>query len=143
MFVDPFSSGIFARLILMCYYFPVEYLLNETSIKVIVYSGVLDFLVSTAGMYSVSDNNTESVHISSLNTCIVSITLGTRQWLDNLNWSHKEIWHATHQTSLVVNAVSEGYMKRVENLMLYVIFRAGHSVIAVFCTECTAHFKNF
>ncbi|KAJ3648768.1 hypothetical protein Zmor_020545, partial [Zophobas morio] len=79
----------------------VEALLNNTDVKIIVYNGILDFLVNTAG---------------------------TIAWLDNLNWEGRERWLNTSQTPLVVDEVTEGYFKRVDNLVFYAVLRAGHSV---------------
>ncbi|CAH0551590.1 unnamed protein product [Brassicogethes aeneus] len=80
----------------------IEVLLNNTDIKIIVYNGVLDFLVNTAG---------------------------TRLWMNNLKWKHKDEWRELRQTPFEVEQdVAEGYYKKYGNLILYVIFRAGHSV---------------
>ncbi|KAJ8942062.1 hypothetical protein NQ314_010170 [Rhamnusium bicolor] len=79
----------------------VEFLLNNTGIKVIVYNGALDFLVNTAG---------------------------TRLWMEHLKWKSKDKWKESAQEPFSVNSFTEGYVKKADNLLLYVVFRAGHSV---------------
>ncbi|XP_019880255.1 retinoid-inducible serine carboxypeptidase [Aethina tumida] len=80
----------------------IEVLLNNTDIKIIVYNGVLDFLVNTAG---------------------------TRLWMNNLKWKFKDEWREVRQSPFEVEQdIVEGYYKKYGNLILYVVFRAGHSV---------------
>ncbi|GJQ78402.1 hypothetical protein Trydic_g22227 [Trypoxylus dichotomus] len=79
----------------------IEYLLNNTNIKIIVYNGIFDFIV---------------------NTC------GTRSWLDKLNWIGAPLWDDTPQEALEINMINEGYVTRAGNLIFYVVLRAGHSV---------------
>ncbi|KAJ8924038.1 hypothetical protein NQ315_006815, partial [Exocentrus adspersus] len=79
----------------------VEFLLNNTDIKIIVYNGLLDFLVNTAG---------------------------TRLWMENLRWKSRDKWKEASQQYFSVDGYIEGYVKQADNLFLYVIFRAGHSV---------------
>nr|XP_008195883.2 PREDICTED: retinoid-inducible serine carboxypeptidase-like [Tribolium castaneum] len=81
----------------------IETILNTTDVKVLVYNGMLDFIVNTAG---------------------------TVTWLDDLNWTGKEKWSTQNETVFKINDVIEGYSKRVDNLVFYVVFRAGHSVPA-------------
>ncbi|KAJ8942997.1 hypothetical protein NQ318_008315 [Aromia moschata] len=78
-----------------------NFLLNNTNIKIIVYNGALDFLVNTAG---------------------------TRLWMEHLRWKSKDKWKEAAQEPFSVNSFIEGYVKKADNLLLYVIFRAGHSV---------------
>ncbi|KAF2881564.1 hypothetical protein ILUMI_24599 [Ignelater luminosus] len=79
----------------------IETILNETDIKIIVYNGVFDFLVNTAG---------------------------TVMWLDNLKWKGSSEWHEKAKQPLEINMVNEGYVKEVGNLVFYTVLRAGHSV---------------
>ncbi|XP_044263169.1 retinoid-inducible serine carboxypeptidase-like isoform X2 [Tribolium madens] len=81
----------------------IETILNTTDIKVLVYNGMLDFIVNTAG---------------------------TVTWLDNLMWTGKEKWSTQNETVFEMYDIIEGYSKKVDNLVFYVIFRAGHSVPA-------------
>ncbi|KAJ3637614.1 hypothetical protein MTP99_001058 [Tenebrio molitor] len=79
----------------------VETILNTTDVKIIVYNGILDFLVNTAGTIS---------------------------WLDSLKWQGRERWFNASQSALILDEVTEGYSKRVDNLVFYAVLRAGHSV---------------
>ncbi|KAJ8971223.1 hypothetical protein NQ317_008812 [Molorchus minor] len=81
--------------------FIFEFLLNNTDTKIIVYSGALDLLVNTAG---------------------------TRLWMEHLKWKAKDKWKEAAQEPFSVNSLIEGYVKKADNLILYIIFRAGHSV---------------
>ncbi|KRT84341.1 Peptidase, partial [Oryctes borbonicus] len=51
----------------------IEYLLNDTDIKIIVYNGIFDFIVNTSG---------------------------TLSWLDRLDWFGAPLWHDTPQEAL-------------------------------------------
>lgn len=79
----------------------VEAILNNTNIKVIVYNGVFDFIVNTAG---------------------------TVNWLDKLNWHGQERWQNASLEALEINMINEGYVKRVDSLVFYTVLRAGHSI---------------
>ncbi|XP_031338715.1 retinoid-inducible serine carboxypeptidase-like isoform X1 [Photinus pyralis] len=79
----------------------IEALLNETDIKIIVYNGVFDFLVNTAG---------------------------TAMWLDDLKWNRSSEWQETNKQPLEIDMVNEAYVKQVGNLVFYTVLRAGHSV---------------
>ncbi|KAF5301225.1 hypothetical protein FQA39_LY10811 [Lamprigera yunnana] len=79
----------------------IEKLLDKTDIKIIVYNGVFDFLVNTAG---------------------------TVMWLDNLKWNRSLEWQETTKRPLEIDMVNEAYVKQVGNLVFYTVLRAGHSV---------------
>lgn len=79
----------------------IENLLNNSNIKIIVYNGVFDFLVNTAG---------------------------TVMWLDNLKWNRTLEWQETNKQPLEIDMVNEAYIKQVGNLVFYTVLRAGHSV---------------
>ncbi|KAF5298772.1 hypothetical protein FQR65_LT09641 [Abscondita terminalis] len=91
----------FLLFVFLLNFFLVEKLLNNTNIKVIVYNGVFDFLVNTAG---------------------------TVMWLDNLKWSRSLEWQETNKQPLEIDMVNEAYVKEVGNLVFYTVLRAGHSV---------------
>ncbi|XP_011306584.1 retinoid-inducible serine carboxypeptidase-like isoform X2 [Fopius arisanus] len=73
-------------------------LLNQTNLKVIVYSGQLDFSVPIASMVSLFDQIFEQ----------------------DSGWSN------ANRTTLVVDNMIEGYQKHYRNFSLYWVFRAGH-----------------
>lgn len=78
----------------------VEKVLNETSVRVIVYSGNLDLICATPG---------------------------TMTWLNKLNWHGKEGFAAARRRSFGAEGYLEGYSRRFENLKMYWVLRAGHS----------------
>ncbi|XP_043474711.1 retinoid-inducible serine carboxypeptidase-like [Leptopilina heterotoma] len=79
----------------------VELLLNETDIKVFVYTGQLDLIVDTPG---------------------------TLLWVEKLQWENANEWKWAPREPVVVNNVIEGYVKAYGNLKMYWINRAGHMV---------------
>lgn len=79
----------------------VEQLLDNTDVKVAVYNGQLDLIVDTPG---------------------------TVIWVDNLQWSGTPQWAVAERTALAVDGWNEGYVKRVGDLVLYWVNRAGHMV---------------
>ncbi|KAK9688263.1 Serine carboxypeptidase [Popillia japonica] len=79
----------------------IEYLLNNTDVKVIVYNGIFDFIVNTSG---------------------------TLSWLDKLDWIGAPLWQNASQEALEINMINEGYVRRAGNLIFYIVLRAGHSV---------------
>ncbi|XP_015117784.1 retinoid-inducible serine carboxypeptidase [Diachasma alloeum] len=76
----------------------VERLLKKTDLKVVIYSGQLDFSVPT--------------------TSVVA-------WLDRV-FKQDEGWTKANRTRLIVDDIVEGYQKHYDNLSMYWIFRAGH-----------------
>jgi serine carboxypeptidase 1 len=70
----------------------VEKLLDETSVKVAVYSGNLDLICATPG---------------------------TVAWVNRLNWHGKEEFAAQRRIGFAVNDVLEGYFRRFGNLSMY------------------------
>ncbi|XP_060524569.1 retinoid-inducible serine carboxypeptidase-like [Cylas formicarius] len=82
----------------------VERILNDTNLTVAVYNGQLDLIVATPG---------------------------TLKWVDNLKWNKANEWTTnTLRKSFAVGHIIEGYEKSTENLHLYWVNRAGHSVPA-------------
>ncbi|XP_051168676.1 retinoid-inducible serine carboxypeptidase-like [Leptopilina boulardi] len=79
----------------------VELLLNETDIKVFVYTGQLDLIVDTPG---------------------------TLLWVEKLQWDNAHHWRKAPRKPVVVNNIIEGYVKAYGNLKMYWINRAGHMV---------------
>ncbi|RZC37320.1 uncharacterized protein BDFB_011030, partial [Asbolus verrucosus] len=79
----------------------VELLLNTTDIKVAVYNGQLDLIVDTPG---------------------------TVKWVDELKFDGANNWKRAQRNSIVVNNIVEGYYKKVGNLAMYWVNRAGHMV---------------
>jgi serine carboxypeptidase 1 len=79
----------------------VEELLNTTDLNVAVYNGQLDLIVDTPG---------------------------TVEWVDKLKFEGAEDWKLTNRKPIVVNDVVEGYYKKLGNLGMYWVDRAGHMV---------------
>lgn len=79
----------------------VEEILNTSTLKVFVYGGQVDWLVS--------------VHETFL-------------WVKDLNWSGKNNFAKAMRKTIVVNGVHEGYEKVTERLGFFWINRAGHQV---------------
>ncbi|XP_044258960.1 uncharacterized protein LOC123007630 [Tribolium madens] len=76
-------------------------ILNTTNIQVAVYNGQLDLIVDTPGQM---------------------------QWLNNLKFSGLEEWKTAERKTIGVNDIVEGYYKKVGNLAMYWVDRAGHMV---------------
>lgn len=83
--------------------FPVEKLLNETSIEVNIITGQLDLIVATPG---------------------------TVDWIQKVRWPGASGFADSERKVIGVNHVLEGYYKRHNQLSLYWINRAGHMVPA-------------
>ncbi|XP_058805598.1 uncharacterized protein LOC131672414 [Phymastichus coffea] len=81
----------------------VERLLDETDLRVFVYSGQLDLIVDTPG---------------------------TWLWVENMKWSYSKQWRASPRTPLLADGIIEGYRKSYKNFGFYWINRAGHMVPA-------------
>lgn len=81
----------------------VEQLLDNTDIKVAVFTGQLDLIVDTPG---------------------------TVLWVDRMTWSGSAEWATASRDALAVGGYIEGYVKRTGNLALYWVNRAGHMVPA-------------
>ncbi|XP_011299445.1 retinoid-inducible serine carboxypeptidase isoform X2 [Fopius arisanus] len=80
----------------------VKKLIDDTDLKIFVFSGQLDFIVAT---------------------------LGTVSWVEKLQENDDE-WKNSPRKPLIVNNVVEGYQKKSKNFEMYWINRAGHSVPA-------------
>ncbi|EEZ98226.2 retinoid-inducible serine carboxypeptidase-like [Tribolium castaneum] len=79
----------------------VETILNTTNIQIAVYNGQLDMIVDTPG---------------------------TMKWLNNLQFSGSKDWKTAERKTIAVNDIVEGYYKKVGNLAMYWVDRAGHMV---------------
>lgn len=58
--------------------------------------------------------------------------LGTRKWVDNLQWTNSSKWALTMYERFSVEGWVEGYERKVENLHYYSVMRAGHMVSSYF-----------
>ncbi|KAH9365429.1 hypothetical protein HPB48_003219 [Haemaphysalis longicornis] len=81
----------------------VDRLLNETDVRVAVYSGQLDLIVDA---------------------------LGTLQWMEQLKWAGMKEFQATAKAPMEVDSVTVGYYKTFKTLTLYWVLKAGHMVPA-------------
>ncbi|XP_063912080.1 retinoid-inducible serine carboxypeptidase-like isoform X1 [Zophobas morio] len=79
----------------------VEILLNTTNIKIGVYNGQLDLIVDTPG---------------------------TIKWVDNLEFKDSILWKTSERSAMIVDNIVEGYYKKLGNLAVYWVNRAGHMV---------------
>ncbi|XP_060832676.1 retinoid-inducible serine carboxypeptidase-like [Bombus pascuorum] len=79
----------------------VESLLNETKLKVVVISGHMDLIVDTPG---------------------------TLRWVEKMQWKDANSWHRADRAPLVVENITEGYVKSYGNFSMYWVNRAGHMV---------------
>lgn len=70
----------------------VEKVLNETSVKVNVYSGQLDLICSTPG---------------------------TIAWVNRMNWSGKKEYARAPRDGIGVNGILEGYVRKYGNFAMY------------------------
>ncbi|KAK2166842.1 hypothetical protein LSH36_34g00008 [Paralvinella palmiformis] len=77
--------------------------LLETDIKVVVYSGQLDLIVNT---------------------------MGTEQWINQLQWSDLEDYIKSPRKPLYCDNKMAGYIKKYKNFSFYWILKAGHMVPA-------------
>lgn len=78
-------------------------LLDETHVKVAVFTGQLDLIVATPG---------------------------TVEWMNRLEWKGLDGYLRAKRTSIVVNKYIEGYQKKYLTLGMYWANRAGHMVPA-------------
>ncbi|KAM8716521.1 hypothetical protein ACLKA7_003403 [Drosophila subpalustris] len=76
-------------------------LLNETPLRVGVYSGILDMLCATPG---------------------------TVNWINRMPWHRKQEYVSSPRRPFRINGVLEGYEKRGGGFSMYWVFRAGHMV---------------
>lgn len=74
-------------------------LLDETDIKVVVFTGLLDLIVATPG---------------------------TIEWINNMPWSGLEEYKKSQRNSVVVDGYVEAYWRQQKNLNVYWVPRAGH-----------------
>ncbi|KAJ8667662.1 hypothetical protein QAD02_009325 [Eretmocerus hayati] len=81
----------------------VERLLDETNLKIFIYSGQLDLIVDTPG---------------------------TLLWTEKLQWRYAKQWRLSDRFPLVADGIIEGFFKRCNNLSFYWVNRAGHMVPA-------------
>ncbi|XP_016841474.1 retinoid-inducible serine carboxypeptidase [Nasonia vitripennis] len=79
----------------------VENLLNESTLKVYVLTGQLDFIINTPG---------------------------TLQWIDKMRWRHAVEWSKAPMVPLVINNVIEGYSKSYDRFKLFWVNRSGHMI---------------
>ncbi|XP_057333848.1 retinoid-inducible serine carboxypeptidase-like [Microplitis mediator] len=79
----------------------VEELLNETDLKISIYAGQLDALISLPS---------------------------TIKWVEKLKWKHSSAWKNAPRSAFAVNNIVDGYVKAYGNLKMYWVSRAGHSV---------------
>lgn len=70
----------------------VEDVLNNTSVKVVVYSGQLDLICATPG---------------------------TVKWVNDMNWYGREQYKKASRDGIGVNNVLEGYSRRHDNFSMY------------------------
>uniref|UniRef100_A0A1W7RAV1 Carboxypeptidase n=1 Tax=Hadrurus spadix TaxID=141984 RepID=A0A1W7RAV1_9SCOR len=82
----------------------VDYLLNRTHLKVIIYNGQLDLIVDT---------------------------IGTLSWMDELKWPGlKSFKQANRSPFLLPSNRTAGFVKSYKNLYFYWILKSGHMVPA-------------
>ncbi|XP_034098407.2 retinoid-inducible serine carboxypeptidase-like isoform X7 [Drosophila albomicans] len=79
----------------------VTRLLDETPIRVVVYSGTLDMIVSTPG---------------------------TINWIDRMQWGSKKSYVDATRRPFLVDGFIEGYEKQGGNFSMFWVLRAGHLV---------------
>lgn len=84
-----------------CRIFAVSRLLNETPLQVGVYSGILDMLCATPG---------------------------TVNWINNMQWHHKDQYVAAPRLPFRIDGMLEGYEKQGGRFSMFWVFRAGHMV---------------
>lgn len=77
----------------------VEDMLNNSTVKVVVYSGQLDLICATPG---------------------------TVKWVNNMNWYGSEQYKKAARDGIGVNGILEGYVRSFDNFSMYWINRAGH-----------------
>lgn len=77
----------------------VAKLLDETDVKVVVFSGQLDVIVATPG---------------------------TIEWVNNLPWKGLDDYKKAERTSVAVDGYIEAYLRQHGNLYVYWLNRAGH-----------------
>ncbi|XP_014206050.1 retinoid-inducible serine carboxypeptidase-like [Copidosoma floridanum] len=79
----------------------VDRLLEETDLKVCVYTGHLDLIVDTPG---------------------------TLLWVEKLKWNNIDDWKKSIRSPLTVNNIIEGYIKKYNNFSFIWVSRSGHMV---------------
>jgi serine carboxypeptidase 1 len=79
----------------------IDYLLNNTDLQIVVYSGQLDLIVDA---------------------------IGTEKWINSLKWSGLPNFQNTQKTPLTSPAGNVGYFKTYKNFTFYWILKAGHMV---------------
>ncbi|KAH8395665.1 hypothetical protein KR222_005951, partial [Zaprionus bogoriensis] len=79
----------------------VSRLLDETPLRVGVYSGILDMLCATPG---------------------------TVNWISNMRWKRKHHYEAAPRKPFYIDGVLEGYEKQGGRFSMFWVFRAGHMV---------------
>ncbi|XP_063389518.1 uncharacterized protein LOC134672158 [Cydia fagiglandana] len=79
----------------------IEYILENTSLRVTIYNGNLD---------------------------AVSNTPGQLEWVNALRWSGQQSFLASPRSTLIVNGLVQGYFRETERLSFYWVNAAGQSV---------------
>ncbi|KAJ8668019.1 hypothetical protein QAD02_009682 [Eretmocerus hayati] len=77
----------------------VECLLNETSLKILTYSGELDLLSNAIGAY---------------------------KWSEKLSWRYAERWRSSPEVPFIVNNNVEAFYKSYDRFSYFRVLRAGH-----------------
>ncbi|CAH1109746.1 unnamed protein product [Psylliodes chrysocephalus] len=81
----------------------VETILNNTDIKVAIFTAQFDLICNTPG---------------------------TIDWINKMNWKDKEDWKASPRVAFSEGDHIEGYIKKSNNFALYWVERSGHMVPA-------------
>ncbi|XP_071053554.1 retinoid-inducible serine carboxypeptidase-like isoform X2 [Onthophagus taurus] len=79
----------------------VEYLLNNSKIKILVLTGILDYVVNVAG---------------------------TVDWIKKLKWEGIQEWKDQKQTTFAIDNINEAFVRKIDRLSFYAVLRAGHSI---------------
>ncbi len=79
----------------------IDYLLNNTALQIVVYSGQLDLIVDA---------------------------IGTEKWINSLKWSGLPSFQNAQKTPLTGPTGNTGYFKTYKNFTFYWILKAGHMV---------------
>ncbi|XP_064478578.1 retinoid-inducible serine carboxypeptidase-like [Ornithodoros turicata] len=79
----------------------VDKLLNETNLKVVIYSGQLDLIVDT---------------------------MGTLQWVNQLDWPGIQEFRQAKKKPMTVGKFTSAFYKSYKNLVMFWILKAGHMV---------------
>lgn len=72
------------------------------------------------------DNTPLKVAVFSGGLDLICATPGTVNWIDKLNWTKREEYLNAPRTGITVDRVLEGYQKTGGNFSMYWINRSGH-----------------